>query len=91
MKKLMHILILSCKKATELIEKKLFIGINTREKVQLYVHKSMCDACKKYAHQSQELDTMLKNHVDNFAPTPKSASLDKNKELKKVIIKSLDS
>ena len=68
MKKLMNFMFLSCRKATELIEKKLLMGLNSKESVQLMFHTSMCDACKKYSHQSKDLDTIIKNHVQNYNP-----------------------
>ena len=52
MKKIMHILFLSCLKATELIEKKIHFRLSFSEKIQLKMHKSMCDACSKYEKQS---------------------------------------
>lgn len=52
MKKLMHKLFLSCLKATELIEKKLQVKLSFREKLQLSMHKMMCDACSQYEKQS---------------------------------------
>ncbi len=52
MKKLMHILFLSCIKATELIEKRFHFGLSGKEKLQLKVHKMMCDACTNYEKQS---------------------------------------
>ena len=52
MKKLMHILFLSCLKATELIEKKLHFRLSWSEKLQLKAHKMMCDACSHYEKQS---------------------------------------
>lgn len=90
MKKFMNMLMLSCRKATELIEKNLFIGLNSREKVQLFMHTSMCDACKRYSHQSEELDAIIKNHVDNFTPQQNKPDAEKNTNLKNIIIKSLD-
>ena len=48
----MHILFLSCLKATELIEKKFHIKLSFREKLQLILHKMMCDACSMYEKQS---------------------------------------
>ncbi|MCD4696773.1 MAG: hypothetical protein K8S16_11090 [Bacteroidales bacterium] len=51
MKKLMHILFLSCLKATELIEKKMHFKLSIREKMQLRIHKSMCNACSNYEKQ----------------------------------------
>ena len=52
MKKIMHILFLSCLKATELIEKKLHFRLSGKEKLQLKLHKMMCDACSSYEKQS---------------------------------------
>jgi len=52
MKKLMHTLFLSCLKATELIEKKFHFRLTFREKLQLKLHKMMCDACSMYEKQS---------------------------------------
>lgn len=52
MKKIMHILFLSCLKATELIEKKLHFKLSTKKKLQLKVHKMMCDACTNYEKQN---------------------------------------
>ena len=56
MKKIMHILFLSCLKATELIEKKIHFKISFKEKLQLKVHKMMCDACSSYEKQSVFLE-----------------------------------
>jgi len=64
MKKLMNLLMLSCKKASELIEKKMHFPLNSIQKVQLIVHTSMCDACRSYQDQSKELDSFLENHIN---------------------------
>jgi hypothetical protein len=52
MKKIMHILLLSCLKATELIEKKLHVRLKWHERIQLKLHKLMCRACTNYEIQS---------------------------------------
>ena len=52
---------LSCIKATELIEKKLYFGLSFKEKLQLTAHKSMCNACTNYEKQSVFLDKALKH------------------------------
>ncbi len=52
MKKIMHILFLSCLRATELIEKKLHFKLSVKEKLQLRTHKMMCNACSNYEKQS---------------------------------------
>lgn len=52
----MNMLILSCLKATELIEKKLHFKLSFKEKLQLKMHKMMCDACRLYEKQSTLLE-----------------------------------
>ena len=59
MKKLMHTLLLSCLKATELIEKKFHFKLSFRERLQLKMHKSMCKACRMYEKQSSVLNEAL--------------------------------
>jgi len=59
MKKLMHILFLSCIKATELIEKNFHFNLSRKEKMQLKVHTMMCDACKRYEGQSAFLEKAI--------------------------------
>lgn len=55
-KQIMHFLFLSCLKATELIEKKIHFRLSVFEKLQLKMHKSMCDACTSYEKQSYFLE-----------------------------------
>jgi len=52
MQNITKILFLSCLKASELIEKKILFKLSFREKIQLKIHKSMCDACRIYEKQS---------------------------------------
>ena len=61
MKKLMHILFLSCLKATELIEKKLHFKLSFSEKLQLKVHKMMCNACSNYEKQNLIIEESIAN------------------------------
>ena len=63
MKRLVNILLLSCKKATELIEKREFIPLSYKEKLQLRLHTSMCKACKSYEKQSDTLEKALSDWV----------------------------
>lgn len=71
----MHLLMLSCKKASVLIEKKLSFSLGTIEKMQLVIHTSMCSACKKYEQESRGLDAVLNNHIK----TPISSTKDSSK------------
>ena len=56
MKKLMHILFLSCFKATELVEKRMHIKLSFKENIQLRIHLLICDACSSYEKQSLILE-----------------------------------
>jgi hypothetical protein len=58
-KTFMHFLFLSCRKATELIEKKIHFKLSFSESVQLKIHKSLCDACTKYEKQSILIDKRI--------------------------------
>lgn len=87
MKKLMHLMMLSCKKVTELIEKKSLVGLNWKEKIQFTMHTSMCDACSTYQKQSEFLDKIL--YQQNITPYSESVKLVENKALKERIISSL--
>jgi hypothetical protein len=69
MKKIMHKLFLSCLKATELIEKKMHFGLTARERVQLKMHKMMCDACTSYEKQSIFLEKGISlSQKKDFSP-----------------------
>ncbi len=52
----MHILFLSCLRATEMIEKKIQARLSIAEELQLMMHKSMCDACSRYEKHSLILE-----------------------------------
>ena len=88
MKKLMNYLMLSCKRATELIEKKSILGLSWKEDVQLKMHTKMCDACSHYQKQSKEIDTLLEKYIHNEDES-KMPQLE-NKQLKKNILHSLE-
>lgn len=58
----MHILFLSCLKASELIEKRFDIRLTLGERIQLRMHKTMCSACSLYDKQS----TLIENGFSNI-------------------------
>lgn len=62
-KKIMNLLLLSCKSASSLIEKKLSFSLSLTERVQLYMHKGMCEACRAYEKQSKDIDLVLGDHI----------------------------
>ena len=53
-------LMLSCYKATELMERKSIGDLRAIDRSRLYVHTRMCNACKLYEKQSWFLDTVLR-------------------------------
>jgi len=59
----MNILMISCAKATELIEKRNASGLSAMEKVKLRIHTAMCDACRRYRGQSEFIDAILENKL----------------------------
>ena len=79
---------LSCKRATGLIEKRLHFSLSPIEKVQLFFHTGMCDACKSYEKQSKSLDSILDKHMH-----PSQSDISKealSPEIKSKIISDLE-
>lgn len=89
MKKIMHWIMLSCKKATELIEKKLLTKLSFREKVQLKMHKSLCNACTAYEKQSKLMDQLLSKHIHDDGDGIQSDGVVENDDLKKKILEKI--
>lgn len=79
---------LSCKRASGLIEKKASLSLNPLEKVQLFFHTSICDACKNYEMQSKDLDSMLDKHMHSSKPDAPQSTL--SAEIKNKIISDLE-
>ena len=88
MEKLMNYLILSCKKAASLIDKKAEVKLSWKENMQLHMHKSMCDACTAYEKQSKLIDKALHNHIHIMKEDV--ITIIENKELQKQIIAKLN-
>jgi len=83
----MHILFLSCLKATELIEKKFHIKLSFREKLQLKLHKMMCEFCSRYEKQSIFIEKGISN-IQKKEPIP--VDLEKLKERISVNLEELN-
>lgn len=90
MMRLMNILMLSCRKATELMEKRLHTRLRSIEKFQLFMHSQMCDACRSYEKQNHFMDDMLRNQ-SKTSYQPKSSLKKLPDEVKSKIIKELNS
>lgn len=83
MQKLFKFLFLSCLKATELIEKQMQFKLSLTERLQLKVHKSMCEACRVYEKQSDFIEKGISMRK------PPKASEQNIEELKKSITQML--
>lgn len=85
MRKLMNYIMLSCKKATELIEKRQVNKLTIAEKLQLKMHTSMCEACSAYEKQSLTLDKAIKQWIGSKKkPQEKLSEEAKTRILKKI-------
>ena len=86
--KIMHILLLSCAKATELMEKKFHFKLSVTEKFQLELHKIMCDACKRYEKHSGIIEEGIKSNIQSLKENPKIETEDLKNQIKEKLGKS---
>jgi len=69
MKKLMNAILLSCRKATGLVEKRRHCNLEKIERVKLKMHLSMCRDCSNYAKQTAVIDRLLHRTSTTFIDT----------------------
>ena len=83
--------IVSCEKSSFLIEKKLAGVISMKEQGQLFIHKLICDACRKYEKQSELLDSLLRRKIAGNKTPPSSNIFDKSsvEKIKLLILNKL--
>lgn len=62
---LLQKMMLSCKKATELVEKQNVGKLKTVESFQLKLHLSMCKFCNDYSKKSQSINKLLDSFFNN--------------------------
>lgn len=78
---------LSCKKATELIEKKSIVDLSWKENIRLHMHTSMCGGCTAYQKQSLLIDKILHDRLQSEASDMIPEV--ENNELKEQLISNL--
>lgn len=81
---------LSCKIASQLIEKRLHFGLNFIENIKLYVHTRMCGVCSDYKKKNSNIDKFIKDYLKSETGLPTDdnpVSLSEN--VKERIAKSL--
>ncbi len=80
-------LLYSCKKATELIEKKQVTRLSLIERVRLNSHLSLCESCSVYGIYSAKMNIMLQSHL--HSKQHNSAETLTNEALKERLLKLL--
>lgn len=78
----MKIMMLSCKKATELIEKKNCVKLSMTEKIQLNLHTKMCKSCNAYKQES----VFFENAFNRISSDEKAVPFIENLDLKNKIL-----
>jgi hypothetical protein len=63
------------------------VRLSLKEKVQLGLHKSMCDACSAYEKQSRKIDELLHKHIHDGSID--NSAIINNEALKEKIINNL--
>jgi hypothetical protein len=82
----MRMLLRTCKKSTELIDKQMLTPLTLKEKMQLQAHKAVCKTCNTYEHQSKLIDALVGQW---FAPNQANGSMKMAKAKKLNIIEKL--
>lgn len=67
---------LSCKKATGLVEKRRHCHLETMEHLQLRAHLSMCGNCSRYAKQAGFIDRLLNRQSSSLVSTADTSMLE---------------
>lgn len=83
----MNSLMISCTKATALIEKKSVFALSFAEQFRLRMHTTLCSACAQYQQQSVLIDNLLQHA---FAHLPTIASVDNTDRVNNLITKILN-
>lgn len=83
----MNKIMLSCKKATELVERKHENKLSFKEGFQLNLHLLMCKTCNAYEKQSKLLNKALGQFFKNKDEPEKKLII--NEQLKEKIISKL--
>lgn len=80
-------LMISCKHATELIERNQEEELSLKEKIQLRFHNFLCRVCAIYEKQSKMLSKLLTQNANKKMSVTKERDIE---HLKEKIISSLD-
>ncbi|QQR88022.1 MAG: hypothetical protein IPJ76_07355 [Flavobacteriales bacterium] len=72
---LMNTLMLSCRKATQLMERRTMAPLGTVDRMQLWMHLRVCDGCRAFQKQNATIEHLMENR-DVGTTMPDSATLE---------------
>jgi predicted anti-sigma-YlaC factor YlaD len=55
---------LNCKQATQLLSERLDRSLQTKEKVAVTLHTTMCPACRRFGKQLEEMSNISKAYLN---------------------------
>lgn len=83
MRRYLNTLMLSCRKATELVEKRRICRLDKLKGLQLKMHLSVCPDCSNYAKQTGLIDRLL-NRMPTSLPSYTETFLLEERIMKKI-------
>jgi predicted anti-sigma-YlaC factor YlaD len=63
----MNIMMLSCIKATQLMELREHCPLTLPDKIQLRMHVAMCSGCRNYMKQTRLINELLRRNLETAA------------------------
>lgn len=81
---LMNTLMLSCRKATLLMEQRTMAPLNAMDRMQLWMHLRVCDGCRAFEKQNTTIDRMMEERHEHTDAAQNAA-------LEERIMKAIDS
>ena len=72
----MNAMMLSCVKATELMEMKEHVPLGLLKTMQLHMHTAMCSGCRNYMKQSRLINELLEKNFNAIAVVENTEELE---------------
>ncbi len=72
----MNVMMLSCVKATELMEMKKNVPLGLLKTMQLHMHIAMCSGCRNYLKQSRLIDELIEKKFNAIAAVENTEELE---------------
>ncbi len=73
---IMNATMLSCVKATELMEMKENVPLGLLKTMQLHMHTAMCSGCRNYMKQSRLIDELIEKKFNAIAAVENTEELE---------------